>query len=178
MVKRRYRPILFTLIVTSFSFIIIQNSIASEENAIFDNIDVSPLEPPPCSAVSFHVGINKNITVQDVRLIVQECRNDVCFINDFNVSMNYSYSCCWNFYRTKITLIHEDATKIKYYVKILNNGTWYNSDTNVMNLSNTINNTPVINPEKRLMPGFDFVLFIFSTGFIILSRYKSLKKNK
>jgi hypothetical protein len=154
--------------VTSFSFIIVQNSIASEENAIFDNIDVSPLEPPPCSEVSFTIGINSNITVDDIRLIAQECAGDMCFINKYNVSMNYTYTCCMDFYETQIKLIHEDATQIKYYVKIFNNGTWYTSNTSFTNFSITVNNNPVIIPKNKSMPGSEMPLLVLSIALILV----------
>ena len=149
-------------------FIMIQNSIAAEENPVFGDINVSPLEPTPLSVVSFTIGVNSNITVEDVRLIVQECAGDMCLANDFNVSMNYSYTCCMNFYETQIKFIHEDATQIKYYVKIINNGTWYTSNTSFTNLSIPINNNPVIIPENKSLPEFEMPLLVLSIALILI----------
>jgi len=178
-IYKKYRIIICTFLVTVVCFIMIQNSITAEENPVFGDINVSPLKPTPLSVVSFHVGINKNITVEDVRLIVRECAGDLCFFNDFNVSMNYTYTCCMDFYETQIKLIHEDATQLKYYVKIFNNGTWYTSNTSFTNLSIPVNNNPVIIPENKSMPGFELVLLFFSSGFILIRRQLKLKrKNK
>jgi hypothetical protein len=160
-------------------FIIIQKSIAAEENPVFGDININPLEPTPLSVVSFTIGVNSNVTVEDVRLIVQECAGDMCFANDFNVSMNYSYTCCMDFYETQIKFIHEDATQIKYYVKIFNNGTWYYSNTSFTNFSIPVNNNPLIISENRSIPGFELVLLFFSAGALLMSRHYKLKeKNK
>jgi len=142
----------------------VQNSINAEENPIFGSIDIYPSKPAPHSNVSFTIGINSNVTVEDIRLIVQECKSGMCLRNDSNVSMNYSHSCCMAFYETQIKLIYEGATTIKYYVKILSNGTWYTSDTSFTDLSIPGNN-------NRSTPGFELVLIIFS---IIL--FLTLKK--
>jgi hypothetical protein len=114
--------------------------------------------------------------VDEVRLIVQECTGGMCFLNDYNVSMNYSYSCCMDFYETQIELIHKDATQLKYYAKILNNDSWYISNRSITNLSIPVNNNPVIIPENRSLPGFELVLLFFSIGFLLMRRYYKLKK--
>ena len=172
-IYRKYKLIICTLVVIISYFIIIQNSITAEENSVFGDIAVYPSKPTPLSVVSFTSGVNSNITVEAVRLIVQECAGDLCFLNDFNVSMNYTYTCCMDFYETQITLIHEGATQIKYYVKILNNGTWYNSDTNVTNLSIPTSNNPVIISDNRTLPGFETPLIILSIALIlVLNRWR------
>ena len=167
------------MLVSIVSFVLIRNSIAVEENLVFGGITVSPLEPTSRSELSFTVGVNRNITAEEVRIIVQECAGDLCFVDDFNVSMNYTYTCCMDFYETQLTLIHEGATQIKYFVKILHNGSWYNSNTTVMNLSIPVNNTPVIIPENRSMPGFELVALFLSAGLLLIRRHNKLKeKNK
>ena len=78
-----------------------------------------------------------------------------------------------DFYETQITLIHEGATQIKYYVKILDNGTWYNSDTNVFNLSIPTSNNPVIISDNRTLPGFETPLIVLSIALIlVLNRWR------
>ena len=155
-----------------------QNSINAEENPIFGSINVNPLEPTPLSEVNFIIGVNKNVTVDEVRLIAEECTGDMCFFKGFNVSMNYTYSCCWAFYETQIKLLHEDATKIKYCVIVLSNGTWYNSIYSSTNLSIPFYNNSTINPESRSTSGFEFVLIFFSAGLLLIRRcYKLKEKN-
>lgn len=170
-IYRKYRLIVCTLLAVIFYFMMMQNSIVAEENPVFSDITVYPLKPTPLSEVSFTIGINSNITVEDVRLIAQECAGDLCFINKYNVSMNYSYTCCMDFYETQIKLIHEDATQIKYYVKIFNNGTWYTSNTSFTNFSIPVNNNPVIIPENKSMPGFELFIVFFSAGLLLMRRH-------
>jgi hypothetical protein len=153
----------------------IQNSINAEENSVFGDIIVSPLEPTPLSVVNFTVGVNSNITVEDVRLIVRECTGGMCFLDDYNISMNYTYTCCMDFYETQIKFIHEDATQIKYYVKIFNNGTWHTSNTSFTNLSIPVSNNPVISPKNRSLPGFEFVLLFFSIGLLLIRLHYKIK---
>ena len=154
--------------VIFFYFIMMQNSITAEENSVFGNINVYPLEPTPLSVVNFTVGINNNITVDDVRLIVRECTGDMCFAKDLNVSMNYSYTCCMDFYETQIKLVHKDVTQLKYYVKIFNNDTWYISNASILNLSVPGNNNPLIISENKSTPGFEMPLLVLSIVLIIV----------
>lgn len=153
----------------------IQNSINAEENQVFSgNIYVYPSEPTPLSKVNFTIGVNKNITVEDVRLIAEECIGDMRFSDYFNVSMNYTFSCCWAFYETQIKLIHENATTIKYYVKIFSNGTWIDSDDGFTNLSSPVNNNPVIDPENRSAPGFELVFILFSISLFLILKKRNI----
>ena len=110
--------VLFPLV---FFTIILAPSYLSEP--IVEEIYVSPFQPPPLSNVIFTAGIiNNSSKIDEVRLIIQECMEDLCFIDSQNISMNYTYSCCMDFFETELELTHENATHIKYHLEIMSNG--------------------------------------------------------
>jgi len=87
--------------------------------------------------------------------------------------MNHTFSCCWAFYETQIKLVHEDATKIKYYVKIFSNDTWFVSNVSFTNLSSPVSNSYKIRSEDRSTPGFELVLMLFSIGFYLVLKKRN-----
>lgn len=95
-----------------------------------------PTNPLPLSTITFYAGIYNNSTeIEEVRLMAQECMDGLSFIESQNISMNYMYSCCMDFYEAEVNLIHEDATQVKYHLEIKSNGTWHQYEQNVISLS-------------------------------------------
>ena len=136
-----------------------------------EGVFVDPPQPSPLSAVKFIVGVNSNDSIDDVRLIVQEYRDDLCFASGFNISMNMTFSCCMEYYEVKIKLIHENATQIKYHLEILNNETWYDFETKFVSLvvnENDSANSTVSNSNDRSAPGFEVIIVISSIAIIII----------
>ncbi len=140
---------------------------------VVEEIDCIPFKPVPLSNVTFIAGINSsNESIDEVRLIAQECMEDVCFIDSSNISMNYSYSCCMDFYETQLQLTREDATQIKYHLEILSNGTWYMYNTSFIPMAKNSNEN-IINPEKNQTPGFEFISALISMLIILFYLYKN-----
>jgi len=127
----------------------------------------------PLSNVTFVVGINSsNSSIDNVCLIVQECMADLCSIESQNLSMNYSYSCCMDFYETKFKGKREDATQIKYHLEILSNGSWYTFETGFINLLDNPND--INDNNKNTIPGFELVLIIFSIILFLILKKRNL----
>lgn len=132
-----------------------------------------PSEPMPQSNVTFVVGINSsNSGIDDVCLIVQECMTDLCSIKFQNLTMNYSYSCCMDFYEAEFKGEREDATQIKYHLEILSNGSWYTFETGFIDLLDNPNNANDNN--KNTVPGFELVLIIFSIVLFLVLKKRNL----
>jgi hypothetical protein len=101
---------------------------------VVQEVSCYPLGPMPLPYVTFTVGINNNnSSVDQVCLIVNECMKDLCSVNFQNLTMNFTYGCCMDFYETEFNFTREDATQLKYHLEILSNNTWYIFDTGLIN---------------------------------------------
>ncbi len=170
MVKYKFTKLSVIIILSTVAVASLPVSFAQPE---IGGIYIYPTQPTPLSTITFTIGLYKNnSSIDDVRLIFQECMDNFCFIDSNNISLNYSYSCCMSFYKAKFTLGHPDATQIKYHVEILSNGIWYGYNTSFINIVRT-NDKKIDNPKDKHTPGFDFLLIVFSIFFIlILTRLK------
>lgn len=149
--------VLFSL---SFFTLILAPSCLAEP--IVEEIYVSPFQPRPLSNVIFTAGIvNNSSKIDEARLIIQECMEDLCFTDGQNISMNYSYSCCMDFFEAELELTHENATHIKYHLEILSNGSWYEYETDYVFLS-VDGNENTNDSVKLTTPGFEIVILLFS----------------
>jgi len=157
-----------------FLWVLLSSVSVTADPTIID-INIEPVEPAPLSTITFTVAINNTTSNEDVRLILQECREDLCFIDKLNESMDRINGV----YQTTITLIHEQATQFKYNIAIKANETWFNSETTYVNLrTDENNNPPGNNPGDNSTPGFELVLLFFSTGLILIRRRHKLLKEK
>lgn len=164
--KRKY----VFLLLLFLSFIFFPKAFSQP---IVKQVSCDPSEPMPQSNVSFFVGINKNnSSIDQVCLIVQECMTDLCSIKFQNLTMNYSYSCCMDFYEAEFKGEREDATQIKYHVEILSNGSWYVFETGFIDLLDNPNNANDNN--KNTVPGFELVLIIFSIVLFLVLKKRNL----
>jgi hypothetical protein len=140
-----------------------------------EQITIYPSEPLPLSTILFNATILSNESIDEVRLLAQECREDLCFIDKWNESM----SMINGVYQTTITLIHKEATLIKYHIAIKSNETWFNTETTVINLRIDENHiVPQNTSGNNVTPGFELVLLFFSAGLLIIRRHMSLKEKK
>jgi hypothetical protein len=133
-----------------------------------------PSKPLPMSTVIFTTGINNSSFIEDVRLIVEECSESINYLDRLNLSLDYSYSCCKDFYQIEFNLTHEDAAHIRYYILINDNNSWYQSETWVTNLTINNNGNCYCVQDYNKTPGFEFISMILSL--IILSIYLLYKK--
>jgi hypothetical protein len=137
-------------------------------------ITIDPVKPLPLSTVTFNATILSNETIDEVRLVVQECRVDLCFVGGFYVSMEKIAN---DTYQAQYTLTRKEAIQIKYYLNIAFNETWFTSNTTIIPLaSDGKKNTTNDSHDPASTPGFEFVLLFFSTGFLLMRRHYKLKK--
>ena len=123
--------------------------------------------------MTFTVGINKNgSNIDEVRLVTQECMENLCSIDYQNLSMNYSYSCCYDFYEVNLILTNQNASQIKYHLEISSNETWYKYDYDFINLGRIIYNTSG-EEMKKTTSGFDILIVCVGIIFIIYLKRKT-----
>ena len=132
------------------------NAIVTEPNV--EKITLEPEEPTPLSTITFTATINSTEELDDVRLIVKECSEVLCFIDGFNVSMGATSD---GDYRVQVTLKHDDTIEIKYHLEIDSNGIWYHSDVTVFNLTTDANNKTNGN-NTNSTPGFRSISFLIT----------------
>jgi hypothetical protein len=141
---------------------------------VVQQVSCYPSEPTPQSNVTFVVGINSsNCSIDQVCLIAQECMDDLCSIYSQNLSMNYTYSCCMDFYEAEFKGEREDATQIKYHVEILSNGSWYVFETGFIDLLDSPDNN-IDDNKKNTTPGFEIVLILFSIILFLIVKKRNL----
>ena len=114
--------------------------------------------------------------IDEVRLLVQECREDLCFVHSFNISMEKTVN---NTYQGPCTLIEEETTQIKYHLKIACNETWYTSNTTFMPLALDAKKNTSPDPHDPVStPGFEPSVVIVSIVFILIFNHLIRKSNK
>ncbi|RLF56583.1 MAG: hypothetical protein DRN27_09430 [Thermoplasmata archaeon] len=156
---------------TFFSIILTPSYIAEP---IVEEFYIYPSQPLPLSNVAFTAGINNNSTnIDAVYLILGECMDDLCFIDSQNISMNYTYSCCMDFYEAEVNLTHEDATRVKYHLEIKSNGTWHEYEPDFISLSIPATKEADDTLEKST-PGFELVLILISIIFCLILRKRNI----
>ncbi|MBS3778351.1 MAG: hypothetical protein KGY50_03550, partial [Candidatus Thermoplasmatota archaeon] len=142
-------------------------SVACMGEPVVEELYYYPMKPLPLSTITCNAGIYNNSTeIEEVRLIVQECMQDFCYMSQ-NVSMNYTYSCCMDFYNAELDLTNENATQVKYHLEIMSNGTWHEYDQNVISLSRPAKKE-TDNTMENTTSGFDLFLLSLSVIAAIL----------
>jgi len=158
----------------AFAFLIVSTSASTVlADPTVVQVAIDPAEPLPLSTITFNATIRSNETIDEVWLLAQECRSDLCFIDKWNESMSMINGA----YQTTITLIHKEAAQIKYHFAIKNNGTWFNTETTVINLRiDENNNVPQNTSGNNATPGFELVLLFISAGLVLMRRQRKLKE--
>jgi hypothetical protein len=138
-----------------------------------------PSPPIPLTNVTIIAGLNNSSSgsIDEIRFIAQESIENLSFPETYNISLNYTYSCCMDFYEGTFKLSHSDATKIKYHLEILSNGTWYQYNTSYFYMFNNSDEN-IIDHKDNQTPGFEFVLLFFSVGLLLIIRYYKVKGKK
>jgi hypothetical protein len=153
----------FILLIVNLLF---SNIIVAEP--VVEGRDLSPFQPSPMSNVILTVGINNSTSIKDVRLIVEECSDSINYADKMNISMDYSYTCCKDFYQIEFNLTHEDATHIKYFVLINDNNSWYQSEIWATNLSIDNNDYCICDYYEYKTPGFELIISFFALILILI----------
>jgi hypothetical protein len=129
-------------------------------------VTIDPAKPLPLSTITFTAILTSNETLDEVWLLVQECRVDLCFAYGFNKSMEQITN---DTYQAQCTLMQEEATQIKYQLKIACNETWFTSNTTFVPLAvETKNNTSEAPHNQVSTPGFEIPLFVSSFILILV----------
>jgi len=120
-----------------------------------------PFKPSPLSTVTLTVGINNSSKViEKVSLLIMEsCENNTC--NTQNISMEYLFSCCMDYYTSDISLKSLNATGLIINVQILSDGIWYEEQLDLITLSTKIQMNPHTDLDHST-PGFESLIMILS----------------
>jgi len=166
--KNKTRKILITTIV----ILAMYTCIGSVMAAIGPPIELDPEEPTPQSTVTFTVTIPSEDNLDEVIILVEECKADVCFIDSFNESMTMLNT---DTYTTQITLKHGDAIEMKYRLGYSSDGTWewepplMENMTSVPLASEQNNgNSNGGSDDTNETPGFEGIGILISAIFILL----------
>jgi hypothetical protein len=181
--KKTKQVLMTTSIIGLF---LIAAGLLTSAEPIVEDITVSPEDPEPLSEVTFIATITSNESLDQVNIIVRECKKvegqELCFVDSFNESMS-SFE---NTYRTELTLKHDDATYIKYNLVIKSNGTWYEYDPIQLELSVETGNGDGTNGNGSNgdnggngddgTPGFEIIPFLIAVVIgVLLFRRKRLR---
>jgi hypothetical protein len=133
-------------------------------------VTIDPTKPLPLSTITFNATIRCNETIDEVRLLVQECREDLCFVHSFNISMEKSIN---DTYQAQCALLQEEATQIKYHLQIACNKTWYTTNTTFIPLvSETKKNTSQTPHDPVSTPGFEIILVVCAIALVFIKTRK------
>ena len=126
--KRKKMGVIFLIFLLFFMINVIDSSKAQP---VIIDVNIFPFPPIPLENVTFIVGLNNSSygSVDEIRLISQEYMYNVSFPETYNISLNYTYSCCMDFYEGTFKLTHKNATRLIYHLEILSNGIWYKYNT-------------------------------------------------
>ena len=164
---------LFSTAVMIFFISIFSSKVLA--NPTVEQVTIDPAKPHPLSTITFNATIQSNESIDEVRLFVQECRVDLCFVYGFNLSMEKLTN---DTYQAQCTLIQEEATQIKYHLRIACNKTWYTSNITFISLViDAQANTSQESHDPVSTPGFEPSVVIVSIAFILFFNHW-IKKSK
>jgi hypothetical protein len=164
-----------------FSIAVLASSISSAEliaieDPVVSEITFYPLEPYALSTINFTAAITSEQTVENVRIIVQECYEGLCYSDMINESMTTTDGTT---YHGTVTLTKNDATYIKYHVEYVLNGIFNTSQTTRLNLSESPNPDDNGNNgggDHQKTPGFELLSFLVVIGLgALILRKKRLR---
>lgn len=125
-------------------------------------VTLDPEDPAPQSTITFTAVITSEDTLEEMRLIVQECKEGLCYIGGFNESMATIDT---DTYQASVTLIHDDATYIKYHLEIKSDGTWYKTDLTEFDLKVGSDNGNTTPNDTDKTPGFEIIFLLITIVF-------------
>ena len=151
-----------TMVLTAFLIFSLCISIIGTIRAVEPTVvevTLDPEDPAPQSTIIFTAVITSEDNIEELRLIVRECKEGLCYTGGFNESMTTVDT---DTYQTSVTLIHDGSTYIKYHLEIKSDGTWYKNDITEVDLKLNSDNTS----------GFEMILLLISIviGTLVLKR--------
>ena len=147
-------------VVVILGMITLSALVAMGDDPVIQDIDYTPTDLYPLSTITFTATVlGDNLTVY---VFVEECRDDLCYADTQNVTMDKTGA---TLYEKAITLKHEDANNIHYQIKVESGGLWYESSLEEVNLEGE-----EIDGDDDT-PGFEGILLIVAmlgAGIILL----------
>jgi len=171
LVNKYIKSVLLFAVVLIFLFSAFALNVLADPTV--KQVIIDPVEPLPLSTIRFNATVLSYEPIKETWILIQECRNDMCFVHDFNISMMKTTN---NTYQAQCTLIQEEATQFKYRLKIVTNKTLYISNTTIIPLVIAAKNNTT---QESSTPGFETPLFVLSIVLVIVFnqwRKKSGKK--
>ncbi|MDG6218992.1 MAG: hypothetical protein QCI00_06090 [Candidatus Thermoplasmatota archaeon] len=168
-VTNRIMTLLF--IVTCFSLVL---SVVSAE----PTVQISPSNPKPKDMITFTVTMPEVGTIHEISVYVQECDDDICFIDKFNETM---IKIDTNTYEASVTLLQKDAVYLEYQLNYLTDDGWnsYPEGKNQFRKVNldTSGQSTGNGDDMQDTPGFELIFFLFSIAGLIGLAYIKKKKS-
>ena len=155
------KKILIAIIVILCLCVLNANVIAGP---VVDEITFVPSNPPPVSSITFTAKLS-GANIDEVYIIVKECKGDFCFALGFNESMDEIAS---GQYQKEITLNQPDATNIQYWLIINSDGTWYDfqDEYTEVDLSLPSDGNGGGGDDSGNAPGFELLIMFLSIAIL------------
>ncbi|MBU0498252.1 MAG: hypothetical protein KKC68_07915 [Candidatus Thermoplasmatota archaeon] len=132
------------------------------------SITLNPTDPNPLETIKFTAVIESDTELDEVRIIVAECTEGICYKDDFNVSMSVNGD---GAYIGDVTLTHDDTVYIKYHIEMLSDGMWYATEITEYNLTEKPSNGDngnATNGDGDNTPGFELISVLLAGAIIAL----------
>ncbi len=145
-------------------------SVSAEPNV---DASVTPSEPTVGENVKFTADVENMVDIQDVRIIIQECKGvDICYLK-VNESMSYINDT----YEYELNLQHSDATIVKYYFEIYNQTSMFKTKTYETTLKENSDSNGETNPDnsENDTPGFELIALFIAFSIMLVIYRKRLK---
>ncbi len=131
------------------------------------DIEINPKKPKASSTVTFTVTFSDD-TPTAVNIIVAECKlvenDESCFADTINEPMDKIES---GKYQKQVTLKHSDATYIKYWLEVEENGEIEDLSDELVQIDLDVSNSGGGNGDSEESPGFELFILVISLVFII-----------
>lgn len=118
-------------------------------------ITLQPKNPPPLSNINFTAEIKNNESIEEVNLIVEECKEGFCYLGK-NVSMKKTNP---DIFQKEASLEYNDSTEIKYHLEIKTDNEWYKTDIVTKELTASSGDGKSDN-QTNDAPGFEAVFIL------------------
>ena len=146
----------FLGIITILTILTVPVAVASVD------ISITPIKPNPKSSITVTVTFSEGVNIENVRIIVQECKGELCYTDSINESMLKKDEIT---YEKQLTLKHSDATFLKYNVEYYENGNFIKTELKQLNLDISSSNG---NSKGDDTPGFELFGIIIILSFVAL----------
>lgn len=160
--KNRHVLLISILVLGMYSLTV--GMVAAADPSVV-NIEYDPQNPEVASTVTFRATVSGEDITAD-QIIVQECNEQVCFVKH-NISMNKADT---SEYQIDVELTRDDASIVKYNLKIESDGVWYDfkDDIKQFNLVPKTNGDQTNgNDNTNGTPGFELIPIVVSIVFVL-----------